>query len=95
MRPDALVRMQEHLFQATADGHAFGFRQILEQGRQALLQTHGNVHALDLEGRPGELRRLAPGERLLKAELGDIEFDGGGNVADRQGILRDQRGDAS
>ena len=32
----------------------------------------------------GEGRRLAPGERLLEAELLDVEFDGGWNVTDRQ-----------
>ncbi len=32
----------------------------------------------------GEGRRFAPGERVLKAELLDVEFDGGWNVTDHQ-----------
>jgi hypothetical protein len=48
--------------------------------RRAFRQEHldfTKVHA-------GEGRRLAPGERLLEAELLDVEFDGGWDVTDRQ-----------
>src|SRR5258707_4875933 len=41
VRPDAFVRMQQHLLQATAHAHVFVLRQVLEQSGKPLLHRTG------------------------------------------------------
>lgn len=53
VRPHAVIRVQQHLFETTVHAHAFVFCQVLQQAGQALLQPHGYVHALDFDWRPG------------------------------------------
>jgi len=46
-----LARVKEYLFEATIHGHTLMVGQILEQRGETFLQTHGNIHALNLESR--------------------------------------------
>jgi len=48
---ERFVGVQQDFFETTAEAHVFVRGQVVEQGREAFLEAHGDIDAFDLEGR--------------------------------------------
>src|SRR5258708_27143493 len=62
MRSNALVRMEQHLLEATVHAHALVLGQVQQESGKTFLQTHRNVHALDFDWRAGAEQMMSEGK---------------------------------
>src|SRR5688572_2639510 len=86
--------MQQDLLETAVDGHVLVFGQVLEQGRQPLLEPHRHGHAFDLERRSGIVDVVPEGEvipvEILYSVIAQTILPVGGryNHLDTVGLLK-------
>src|SRR5262249_7790047 len=72
VRADTVVGMEQHLFQATVHAHALVLGQVQQESSKTLFQTHGDVHALDFDGRADIEKMMSEGKIVAMQVAHDI-----------------------